>query len=148
MRAPIKQLLAAMALGTMALGAVERVSAGPVPSSTAAVKAAAPGEAIVVGYFYRDYAGAWVNGPLAVGVLSAAVVAPFYLPAYYPAYVYAAPPVYYTPLSYYGPPVVYGRPVLAPDPYFPMFYPYIRSAGPYWRYGRYGYRGYRGRWGY
>ena len=38
------------------------------------------------------------------------------------------PPVSYAPLPYYGPAVVYGRPLLAADPYYPGFYPYVPGA--------------------
>jgi hypothetical protein len=147
----IRYSLAAVVTGTMALSGAAPSSAAPVLSSTAAVKAAAPDQVIDVGYYYQDYGGAWINGPLAVGFLGASVVSPFYYPVSYPPYVYAAPPVYYTPPLYYSPAVVYGRPLLAPDPYYPSLYPYVRSNryyGIYRGYGRtwasYPYRGYRG----
>jgi hypothetical protein len=151
----IKHSLAAIAAGAIALGGVDPSWAAPVPSITAAVATTAPDQAIAVGYYYRDYGGAWVNGPLAVGFLGASAVTPFYGPSYYPPYVYYAPPVYYTPPLYYGPAVVYGRPLLAPDPYYPSLFPYVRSTGYYGDYGRYGrawarypYRPYRARWRY
>jgi hypothetical protein len=127
-----KHLLAALAASTIALCSAGPVSAAPVPSSTAAVKAAAPGNASAVGY-YGGYEG-W------------SAVTPFYAASYYAPYVYYAPPVYYTPLPYAGPAIVYGRPVLGPDPYYPAFYPYVRSTGyygGYWRHGRYPLGGYR-----
>jgi len=125
----IKHCLAALAAGTIALCSAGPVSAAPVPSSTAAVKAAAPGDITAVGYY-----GGW------------SAVTPFYGSSYYVPYVYYAPPVYYTPLPYPGPAIVYGRPVLGPDLYYPAFYPYVRSTGyygGYWRHGRYPLRGYR-----
>jgi len=57
---------------------------------------------------------------------SAAII--FYPLSFYPAYIYPAPPVSYAPLPYYGPAVVYGRPLLAADPYYPGFYPYVPGA--------------------
>jgi hypothetical protein len=129
----IKHCLAALAAGTIALCSAGPVSAAPVPSSTAAVKAAAPGDITAVGY-YGGYGG-W------------SAVTPFYGSSYYVPYVYYAPPVYYAPLPYPGPAIVYGRPVLGPDLYYPAFYPYVRSTGyygGYWRHGRYPFRGYRG----
>jgi hypothetical protein len=147
----IRYSLAAVVISTAALSGTAPLSAAPVLSSTAAVKAAAPDRVIDVGYYYQDYDGAWINGPLAVGFLGASVVSPFYYPSYYLPYVYAAPPVYYTPPLYHGPAVVYGRPLLAPDPYYPSFYPYVRPYrhhGVYRGYGRtwasYPYRSYRG----
>jgi hypothetical protein len=132
----IKHSLAALAAGTIALCSAGPAAAAPVPSSTAAVKAAAPGHAIEVGYYYSGY-----DGPSAV--------TPFYAASYYAPYVYAAPPVYYTPLPYGGPAVVYGQPLLGPEPYYWWLYPYVRSAGhygAYWRHGgRYPLQGYRGR---
>jgi hypothetical protein len=121
------------------LGGVDCVSAAPLPSSAALVKAAAPAEVATVGYIYRDADGAWINGGLAVGFLGASAVSPFYDASYYPAYIYAAPPVYYTPLPYDGPAIVYGRPLLAADPYYPTLYPYVRGSGyfGYWRRYRY-----------
>jgi hypothetical protein len=136
----VKRSLAAIALGTIALNAADRACAAPVPSSTVAVKAAAPDQAIAVGY--GNCVGACVGAPLAAGLIVGPAVAPFYAPAYYAPYVYYAPPVYYTPLPYYGPPVVYGQPVLGPNPYFPLLYPYVRTTGPYWRHGRYPHRRY------
>jgi hypothetical protein len=134
----IKHCLVALAAGTIALYSAGPVSAAPVPSGTATVKAAAPGDVTEVGYYYRGYGG-W------------SAVTPFYGPSYYAPYVYYAPPVSYTPLSYYGPAIVYGQPVLGPDPYFPAFYPYVRPTGyygGYWRHGRYPLRGYHGYRGY
>jgi hypothetical protein len=140
----IRYLLGGLTAGAIALSGAGHAQATPVLSTTVAVKAAVSDHVAPVGYYYRDYAGAWVNGPVAVGFLWGTAVTPFYAPPAYPPYVYAAPPVYYTPPLYYGPAVVYGRPVLAADPYYPSFYPYIRSTGygGYWRrghrpYGRY-----------
>jgi hypothetical protein len=129
----IKHFPAALAASAIALCSAGPAAAAPVPSSTAAVKAAAPGEMTEVGYYYRGYGGG-------------SAVAPFYGASYYAPYVYYAPPVYYTPLPYPGPAIVYGRPVLGPDLYYPAFYPYVRSTGyygGYWRHGRYPLRGYR-----
>jgi hypothetical protein len=127
------------AAGIVALIGVHNASAAPLPSSTALVKTAAPAELSTVGYIYRDGDGAWISGPLAVGFLDATAVSPFYDASYYPAYVYGGPPVSYAPLPYYGPAVVYGRPLLAADPYYPAFYPYVRGTGyyGYWRRYRY-----------
>ena len=113
------------------LAGVQGASAAPLPSSTAFVKAAVPAETTAVGYIYRDGDGALIDSPLAVGVLAASAVSPFYTPSYYPAYVYPGPPVAYAPLPYYGPAIVYGRPLWAADPYYPAFYPYIRGTGYY-----------------
>lgn len=121
-------LLAAFIVLTGARGG----SAAPLPSSTALVKATAPTETTAVGYIYRDGNGVLINTPLAVGVLAASAISPFYWPSYYPAYVYAGPPIAYAPLPYAGPAIAFGRPLLAADPYYPAFYPYIRGTG--WRY--------------
>jgi hypothetical protein len=135
----VRHCAAATAAGIVALSAVDCASAAPLPSSTALVKAAAPAEAVTVGYLYRDGNGAWMNGPLAVGFVGASAVSPFYDASYYPAYVYGAPPVYYEPLPYAGPAVVYGRPLLAADPYYPVLYPYVRGPGYYGYWRRYPY---------
>jgi hypothetical protein len=136
-------LIKLSAVGMMAafvvLNGADRVSAAPLPSSTASVKAAAPAEITTVGYLFRDEDGAWINARLAVGFVGAAAVSPFYAPSYYPAYVYSAPPVYYAPPPYYGPAIVYGRPLLAPDPYYPSLYPYVRGPGYYGSWRRYRY---------
>jgi hypothetical protein len=132
----IKQI-AALAAGIVALTGAHGASAAPVPSGIAALTAALPAEVTTVGYFYRDYNGAWLNARLAVDFLGSPAVTPFYAPSYYPAYVYAGPPVYYAPVPYAGPAIVYGRPLLAADPYYPEFYPYVRGAGyrgPRYRY--------------
>jgi hypothetical protein len=107
---------------------VQVASSAPLPSSTALVKAAAPAQITAVGYVYRDGDGVLIDTALAVGFLGASAVSPFYAPPYYPAYVYPGPPVAYAPLPYYGPAIVYGRPLLAPDPYYPAFYPYVRGT--------------------
>jgi hypothetical protein len=134
----IRHLLAAIAAVFFVLTGVHCASAAPLPSSAALVKTAAPAEVTAVGYIYRDYDGALINGALAVGFVAAPVVSPFYDASYYPAYIYAAPPVYYSPLPYIGPAVAYGRPLLAADPYYPAFYPYVRGPGyGYWRRYRY-----------
>ncbi|HEV2956049.1 MAG TPA: hypothetical protein VGX95_08010 [Xanthobacteraceae bacterium] len=135
----IRHSVAAIAAIFLALTGVHCASAAPLPASTVLVKTAAPAEPMTVGYIYRDYDGAWINGRLALGFVAAPVVSPFYDPSYYPAYVYAAPPVYYAPLPYNGPAVVYGRPLLAADPYYPAFYPYVRGPAyyGYWRRHRY-----------
>jgi len=133
----MRHFVVALMAGSVALIGGDRLSAAPLPSSTELVKAAVPAQATTVGYIYRDVDGAWINGPLVVGFVGASAVSPFYEAPYYPAYVYAAPPVYYAPPPYAGPAVVYGRPLLAPDPYYPAFYPYIRGTGYYGRWGRY-----------
>jgi len=135
----VRPCLAATAAGLIALSGVDGAWAAPLPSSTALVKTSAPAPAMAVGYLYRDEDGAWINSRVAVGVVAASAVSPFYDASYYPAYVYGAPPVYYEPLPYAGPAVVYGRPLLAPDPYYQMLYPYVRGPGyfGYWRRSRY-----------
>jgi hypothetical protein len=134
----IRHSVAAMAAVFVVLTGVQSAPAAPLPSSTMLVKTAAPAEVTSVGYIYRDYDGALINGSLAVGFVAAPVVSPFYDASFYPAYIYAAPPVYYAPPPYYGPAVVYGRPLLAADPYYPAFYPYVRGPGYYgWRRHRY-----------
>jgi hypothetical protein len=134
----IRYSVAAITPVFLALIDVHGTSAAPLPASTMLVKTAAPVELTTVGYIYRDYDGALINGSLAVGYVAAPVVSPFYDASYYPAYIYAAPPVYYAPLPYTGPAVVYGRPLLAADPYYPAFYPYVRGPGyGYWRRYRY-----------
>jgi hypothetical protein len=129
----------ALAAGIVSLIGAHCASAAPVLSNTALLKTAAPAEITTVGYIYRDGYGAWIDGPVAVGFVGASAVSPFYGASYYPAYVYGAPPVYYEPLPYAGPAVVYGRPLLAADPYYPAFYPYVRGPGyyGYWRRHRY-----------
>jgi hypothetical protein len=131
----ITNTAAALMAGFVVLTGVHGASAAPLPSSTALVKAAAAAQTTTVGYIYRDGDGVLINTPLAVGVLAASAVSPFYAPSYYPAYVYAGPPVAYAPLPYDGPGIVYGRPLLAPDPYYPAFYPYVRGPRFYrhWR---------------
>jgi hypothetical protein len=133
----IMKKIAALAAGVATLAGADCASAAPVPSSIAALTAAVPAEVTAVGYFYRDGDGAWLNSRLAVGFLGSPAVTPFYAPSYYPAYVYAGPPVYYAPVPYAGPAIVYGRPLLAADPYYPEFYPYVR--GPGYRWPRYRY---------
>lgn len=128
----IRHSAAVLTAGFVMLTGVYGASAAPLPSSTALVKAGAPVEATAVGYIYRDYDGALINTPLALGFVAASAVSPFYWPSYYPAYVYVAPPVAYAPLPYVGPAIAYGRPLLAADPYYPAFYPYVRGTG-YWR---------------
>jgi len=131
----IKRCVTALVVGLSALGC-DCASAAPLPTGVVALTTAAPAEITAVGYIYQDADGAWLDGQLAVGFVAATAVTPFYTPSYYPAYVYAAPPVYYAPLPYDGPAIVYGRPLLAADPYYPAFYPYIR--GPrYWPRYRY-----------
>ena len=130
----IRHSILVLTAGLLVLTGAYPASAAPLPSSTASVKAAMPAEVTTVGYIYRDVDGAWINARLAVG----SAVSPFYAPSYYPAYLYAAPPVYYAPLPYYGPAIAYGRPLLAADPYYPAFYPYVRGPGYYGRW-----RGYR-----
>jgi len=128
---------AVLMTGFVVLAGVGSASAAPLPSSTAVVKAAAPAETTTVGYIYRDADGVLISTPLAMGFVAASAYSPFYPSPYYPAYVYPAPPVSYAPLPYYGPAIVDGRPLLAADPYYPAFYPYV--LGGY--YGRW--RGYR-----
>ena len=119
--------------GFVVLAGVQGASAAPLPSSTAVVKAAVPGEITAVGYIYSD-GDALISAPLTVGFAATSAPSIFYPPSYYPAYVYAAPPVSYAPLPYGGPAVVYGRPLLAADPYYPAFYPYVRGGYyGYWR---------------
>ena len=114
---------------------VQGGSAAPVSSSTALVKAAAPAEITAVGYIYRDGDGVLISTSLAMGLVASSAPSIFYPPSYYPAYIYSAPPVAYAPLPYDGPAVVYGRPLLAADPYYPAFYPYV-SRADYYGYGR------------
>lgn len=126
-----EKLLTAVTIGTVALSGPLCASAAPVPTGIASLTTAVPPGARSVGYFYRDLDGAWLNSSVAVGFVGASAVTPFYTPSYYPAYIYAAPPAYYAPLPYEGPAIVYGRPLLAADPYYAAFYPYVR--GPrYW----------------
>ena len=135
----IRHSVIAVAAGFVMLAGVHCASAAPLPSSTVLAKTAAPTELTTVGYIYRDYDGGLVNAGLALGFVAASAVGPFYTPSYYSAYVYPAPPVYYMPLPYVGPAIAYGRPLLAADPYYPAFYPYVRGAGyyGYWRRYRY-----------
>jgi hypothetical protein len=127
------------ATGIVSLVGAHCASAAPLPSSTALLKAAAPAQTTTVGYIYRGGDGAWINSSLAVGWVGATAVSPFYDASYYPAYVYGAPPVYYEPLPYTGPAVVYGRPLLAPDPYYPALYPYVRGPAYFGHWRRYRY---------
>jgi hypothetical protein len=124
--------------GFVVLTGVQGASAAPLPSSTAVVKAAASADITAVGYIYRDGDGALISAPLPMGFAATSAPSIFYPPSYYPAYVYAAPPVAYAPLPYDGPAVVYGRPLLAAEPYYPAFYPYVRGGYyGYWRGRRY-----------
>jgi hypothetical protein len=129
----VRHSVAALMAGVAVMPGVRGASAAPLPSSTAVVKAAAPAEITSVGYIYRDGDGVLISTPLAVGFAATSVGSIFYPPSYYPAYLYAAPPVSYAPLPYYGPAVVYGRPLLAAEPYYPAFYPYVRGGYGYWR---------------
>jgi hypothetical protein len=135
----LRHSVVATAASTIALIGVHCASAAPLPSSTVMLKTAAPVEVTRVGYLYRDADGAWINGSLVIGFVGATAVSPFYGASYYPAYVYGGPPVAYEPLPYDGPAVVYGRPLLAPDPYYPVLYPYVRGPGYFgsWRRSRY-----------
>jgi hypothetical protein len=134
----IKHSVAVVMASFVVLTGVQGGSAAPVSSSTALVKAAAPADITAVGYIYSDGDGVLISTPLAMGFLAPSAPSLFYPPSYYPAYIYSAPPVSYAPLPYSGPAVVYGRPLLAAEPYYPVFYPYVSRA----RY--YGYwRGYR-----
>lgn len=134
----VRHLIAAAA-GVVALGGVQCASAAPLPTSAALVRTATAAETTAVGYIYRDEDGTLIDAGRAIGFVAASAVSPFYDAPYYPAYVYAAPPVYYAPLPYNGPAIVYGRPLLAADPYYPAFYPYVRGTGYFghWRRHRY-----------
>ena len=127
--------VAVLVASFVVLTGVQGGSAAPVSSSTALVKAVAPAEITAVGYIYSDGDGALISAPLAMGLVATSAASIFYPPSYYPAYIYAAPPVSYAPPPYYGPAIVYGRPLLAPDPYYPAFYPYVGRAA-YYGYGR------------
>ncbi len=127
----VMKQIAALAVSLIALTGAPYAFAAPVPASVASLQTAAPPDVTSVGYFYRDIDGAWLNSDVAVGFLGGSAVTPFYAPSYYPAYIYAAPPAYYAPLPYEGPAIVYGRPLLAADPYYPQFYPYVRGPGYY-----------------
>lgn len=130
----VRHSVVALMAGVAVLAGVHGASAAPLPSSTAVVKAAAPAEITSVGYIYRDGDGVLISTPLAVGFAATSVGSIFYPPSYYPAYLYAAPPVSYAPLPYNGPAIVYGRPLLAAEPYYPAFYPYVRGGyHGYWR---------------
>jgi hypothetical protein len=107
-RNSVKYSLVAMVAGAMALNST--AAAAPVLSSTVAVRHATPDQASAVGYYYRDSRGAWVNGPVALGFVGGSVI-PFY--------------GLYLP---YGPVVAYRVPVLAPNPYYPSLYPFVRST--------------------
>jgi hypothetical protein len=135
----IRHSVAVLMASFVVLPSVGGASAAPLPSSTVAVKAAAPGVITAVGYIYRDGDGVLIDTPLAMGFVAATAVSPFYPSSYYPAYIYSAPPVAYAPLPYYGPAVAYGRPLLAADPYYPAFYPYVGRADYYrsWHRHRY-----------
>lgn len=134
--ANVTKQIAALAVSLAALTGTQSAYAAPVPTGIVSLTTAVPPDATRVGYFYRDIDGAWLNSSVAVGFVGAMAVTPFYAPSYYPAYIYAAPPVYYAPLPYEGPAIVYGRPLLAADPYYPAFYPYVRGPG-YWLRHRY-----------
>ena len=133
----IRHSAAVLMAGFVALTAAQGASAAPLPASTALAKAAAPAETTAVGYIYRDGDGVLINTPLALGFVAASAVSPFYWPSYYPAYVYAGPPVAYAPLPYSGPAIAYGRPLLAADPYYSAFYPYVRGTRYYGRWRGY-----------
>jgi hypothetical protein len=134
----MRHSVAALIAGFAVLAGVQGGSAAPVSSSTALVKAAAPGEITAVGYIYRDGDGVLISTPLSMGFVATSAASLFYPPSYYPAYVYSAPPVAYAPLPYVGPAIAYGRPLLAADPYYPGFYPYVRGGYyGYWRGSRY-----------
>lgn len=130
----VKHSAVVLMTGFAVLAGVHGASAAPLPSNTAAVKAAAPADIATVGYIYRDGDGALISAPLPMDFVAASASSVFYPSSYYPAYIYSAPPVSYAPLPYYGPAIAYGRPLLAADPYYPAFYPYVR--GGYFRYGR------------
>ena len=103
--------------GALMIGAAGLANAAPVPTSTAAVKAAPPGNVTDVRWYGRGWRGGWGGpgpffGGLAAGVIGAAVTAPYW-GGYYP-YGY-----YPYPYGYYG---------YAASPYP---YPYWRGYG--WR---------------
>src|ERR1043166_10199262 len=123
----LRHSIVATAASTIALLCVHCPSAAPLPSSTVMLKTAAPVEVTRVGYLYRDADGAWINGSLVIGLVGATAVSPFYGASYYPAYVYGGPPGAYEPLPYDGPAVFYGRPLLAPDPFYPLFFSHSRG---------------------
>src|SRR5437763_16472282 len=99
MRQIVKRTLALSLAGAVAVGAVSQASAGPLPTSTAAVKKAVPTETIDV----RWRGGPFIAGA-AIGIIGAAAIANAYRPYYYGPgpYYYAGYPPYYVPYPHYA----------------------------------------------
>lgn len=112
--------------GAATFGAMTPASAAPVPTSSTAVKAAAPDQTTDV--YWRRGGWGWGGPALAAGIIGGvalAATAPYYYggyaPAYYP-YAYAPAPAYgYGP--YYG----YRRAYVVRRPYA------YWGGGPYYR---------------
>jgi hypothetical protein len=115
-----RRALAATTAGAMMLSAVLPVSAVPVMTSVASLKAAAPDQTIDARWRHR---GGAVIGGLAAGLAIGAIAAGAARPRYYydPGYAYAEP-YYAPPPVVYEPPPVYYAP--APTYYAP------RTDGP------------------
>lgn len=105
-------------VGALTMAAASPTWAAPVPSSTAAVKAAAAVPTTEVRYWHRGFGPGAVFGGLALGLAGTALAAPYYYSEPY-GYGYGYGPRYYGPGYYgYGPSYAYG-----PGPY---------AYGPRW----------------
>src|SRR3954447_6204608 len=122
----IKNLtLTSTVAGALAVAASTPITAGPIPTMTAAVTQAAPSLSSEVywrGYGWRGGYGARGYGPglafgLAAGALAgAALAAPYGAGSYY---YYGAPAPYLYARPAYAAPYAYGPPVYAPPVYAP-----------------------------
>lgn len=112
-----KNTVALGLVGALAMAGASPTWAAPVPSNTAAVKAAVSTPTTEVRFRHRGFGPGVAFGGLALGLAGAALAAPYY---------YAPPPSY----GYaYGPDYYYGDPgyAYAPAPY---------AWGPHYRHYR------------
>ena len=104
--------VAVLTAGAMMLSAVLPVSAAPVMTSAAGLKAVAPDQTVDVRW--RGRGGGAVIGGLAAGLAIGAIAAAASRPRYYaPAYGYAEPYYAPPPVAYAPPPTVYYEPAPA-----------------------------------
>ena len=119
-------ILASTAAGALAVAASTPLSAGPIPTITAAVAQAAPSHTTEVywrggwrgGFGWRGGYGPGLAFGLAAGALAgAAIASPYYGAGR--TYYYGAPAPYLYARPVYAAPYAYGPPVYAPPIYAP-----------------------------